>query len=304
MNTFMNAVIFTLLLGVAFATSGCTYNKQVNKTAKEPATVQFIRNATMKIQYGGITFLTDPMLSEQATLPGFLTPDQLVNPTAKLPMGKNDILAGTEIVLLSHTHIHPEYTFDDLFSDHMDPVALKVLDKDLPVYLQPYDVEGMKHMGFKNLHPIEHEVTIGNVTITRFEGLHADIDALVPAMGESSGYVLSAPGESTILWTGDTLLTEGVKNAIRVYQPDVIILHSGGAWWPLDDKGNKSQLVMGAEEAVEIAKMAPTAKIIAIHMEALDHCPVTRKELRSLVDSEGIEVERFAIPEDGESVKL
>ncbi len=274
------------------------------KEKKVNTTIQFIRNATMKIHYGGVTFLTDPMLGNKGTLPGYLPGDKLVNPTAELPVSKEKILEGTDALLLSHTHITDTYTFKDLFSDHMDPDALRSLDRKLPVYLQPYDVKGMEHMGFKNLYPVDKKITVGAVTIHRFEGKHVDIDAMLPEIGESSGYVFSAPGAPVILWTGDTLLTEGVKGAIRKFKPDVIIVHSGGAAMPVDKKGNKMHLVLGAEETVEIAGIAPEAKIIAIHMEALDHCPVTRKALRIMADKNGIKKDRLIIPADGETIKL
>lgn len=296
-------ILYLLLIITACAAIGCSATRPDQSKETAVTEIQFIRNATMKMQYAGMTILMDPMLGAKGSLPGYLSPEK-INPTSDLPLPKEEILAGVDALLLSHTHIAEGYSFDDLVSDHMDPVALKSLDKNLPVYLQPFDMAGMKHMGFNHLHPVEKNVNIGPISVQRFAGKHTSIDALLPMIGESSGYVISAPGAPTILWTGDTLLIDEVKGAIQKYQPDVIIVHSGGAWLPIDDKGNKATLLMGAEETIEIARLAPAAKIIAIHMEALDHCPVTRDELRALATAGGIDEKRLIIPNNGETIKL
>lgn len=266
--------------------------------------IQFYRNATMKINYTGKTILTDPMLAEKGTLPGYLPPNKLVNPTSALTVSKEEIISGADFLLLSHTHIAPNYKEGDLPSDHMDPVALKLIDKNFPTYLQPFDEEGMKNQGFKNLTVIEKEITVGNIKIQRFDGVHVDDESLLPMIGESSGYILSAPNSPTILWAGDTLLTDDIKTLISKTQPDVIILHPGGAWLPKDDKGNKATLLMGVDETIEVAKLAPKAKIIAIHVEALDHCPVTRKDLQDAARENKISKDRFITPANGEVINL
>lgn len=273
---------------------------ETSEIAQTPKTdILFVRNATMKITYGGKTFLADPMLSEKETLPGFLTPDKLANPTAPMPVATEDLLEGVEAVIVTHSHI-PAEDIDAGPSDHFDTAAIEAIDKDMPIFIQPFDVAGIERIGFNNVTAIEDTLEIDDVSVTRFEGVHADVDALLPLVGDSSGYVLEAEGYPRILWTGDVLLTDEIKAEILRHQPDIIIAHTGGARLPIDAEGNVSKLVMDAEDAIEIAKLAPEATVIAIHMESLDHCPVTRDELREKAAAAGISADRLLIPADGD----
>ena len=54
--------------------------------------------------------------------------------------------------------------------------------------------------------------------------------------------------------------------------------------------------------ALALAAAAPAALLIAIHLEALDHCRLSRKALRAAADRAGISAERLLIPADGERI--
>lgn len=289
----------TVLLSLIAVLMLTACGKQINNT---PLKVQFVRNATMKIEYAGKTFLTDPMFAEQGRYPGFLNNEILANPTQQMPVDVKDLMQDVAFVLVTHTHI-PEDPSMEGPSDHFDAVAVETIDKKMPLYIQPYDVAGLERKGFTNLTSIEDEIDIDGIKITRIGGVHSDVEQLLPLVGDSSAYVLQAKDEPTIFWTGDTLLTEDMKASIQQYQPDIVIVHAGGAALPIDMEGNMSQLVMNAEDTIELSKLVPNAKIVAIHMEALDHCPVTRDELKAKATAAGI-IERFYIPEDGETLEF
>jgi hypothetical protein len=54
-----------------------------------------------------------------------------------------------------------------------------------------------------------------------------------------------------------------------------------------------------------VVKAAPAhATVIAIHMESLDHCTVTRKALRERANSEKIDTAKLIIPENGEVINV
>lgn len=262
--------------------------------------IQLIRNATMRIDYGNEVILTDPMLANKGAYRGFVDRENLVNPTAELNISLDEIKQNISAVLVSHTHITPEGTGGP--SDHFDEVAINQLDKTLPVYTQSSDVVGLKKVGFSNVHAIDESIQINQITVRRFAGRHADVDALLPLVGDVSAFYLQAQGQANIFWTGDTLLTDEMRTIMVELEPDVVIVHAGGAILPIDDKGNTSQLVMNADDTIEIAKMLPNAKIIAIHMESLDHCPVTRKELLDKVKDN--QIDNVLIPGDGETICL
>ena len=59
-------------------------------------------------------------------------------------------------------------------------------------------------------------------------------------------------------------------------------------------------IVMDAEQTVKVCNYAPDAKVIATHMEALDHATVTRAQLRDYAQQQGIDDEQLLIPVDGD----
>ncbi len=56
---------------------------------------------------------------------------------------------------------------------------------------------------------------------------------------------------------------------------------------------------MDAKDVVTIAKMMSRSKTIAVHMETINHCRLTRSTLRERVEVEGLG-EKVLIPADGE----
>ena len=60
-------------------------------------------------------------------------------------------------------------------------------------------------------------------------------------------------------------------------------------------------ILMGAEDVVRVHRLAPDARIVAVHMEALDHCTVTRDDVRATAEAHGI-AESVDVPEDGETL--
>ena len=61
---------------------------------------------------------------------------------------------------------------------------------------------------------------------------------------------------------------------------------------------------MDAKQTLDVVNAAPKAKIIAVHMESLDHCTITRDNLRQMADKVGISADRLIIPKDGETISF
>ena len=247
--------------------------------------IQLIRNATMKITYAGRTLLTDPMLAPKDAYKPFAGIAR--NPTIELPFAVETVLQGIEGVVVSHDH-----------PDHFDNTAREVLPNTIPVFCQPQDQARMSEAGFTTVIPIETDTTWEGITITRTDGRHGS-GKVLDFIGVVSGFVFEADGEPTVYWVGDSIWCEAVENAIDQFKPDIIITHSGGAKLP-----GFETIIMDAEQTLTTARSAPQAAIVAIHLEALDHCDVSRDALRQMAQNEAIPPSRLIIPQDGETLSL
>ena len=245
--------------------------------------IQLIRNATMKIFYAGRIILTDPMLSPKDEIDPFA--GKARNPTVELPFPVEEVLNGVDAVLLSHLH-----------QDHYDRAAEAALPKTIPLFCQPGDEIRLAEEGFGNTIPIPTSRVWEGTTLTRTEGEHGrgDIQEL---MGNVSGFVFQAAGEPTVYWAGDTIWCPAVERALETFKPDLIITHSGGAKIPGYD-----YIVMDGQQTLITAGAAPEAIVVAVHMEALDHCEVSRAALRQMADQADIAPGRLMIPNDGETI--
>ncbi len=247
--------------------------------------LQLIRNAAMKLSYAGQTILTDPMLSAVGAFRSFagIAP----NPTVALPLAVEEILQGVDVALVSH--LHP---------DHFDEAAALNLPKNLQVFCQPEDTAHLREKGFTLVSGIEAFCSWQGISITRTGGQHGS-GKILERLGNVSGFVLKAPGEPTVYWVGDSIWYPPVAEAIGAHKPDIVITHSGGATLP-----GFPPIIMDGEQTLSILGATPNAIVVAIHMEALDHCTVSRSQLRRLADNAGITPSRLRIPEDGETLVI
>ena len=246
--------------------------------------LQLVRNATLRLDYGGRTLLVDPFLAPRHSLPSF--GGNGPNPTANLPMPEEEVLADVDLVVVSH--LHP---------DHFDARAQELLRRDTPLLCQPTDEAAIRALGFEKVQGVEDTVTWGGLTLHRTPGEHGS-GAILARMGPVSGFVLRAEGEPTVYWAGDTVLYSGVRETLERVQPDVIVTHSGGATL------SGTLIIMDAEQTLEVCRLCPAATVVATHLEALDHCAVTREALRTAADEAGISRERLRIPADGGALTL
>jgi len=250
---------------------------------RETIEIRLIRSATLRLTYAGKTFIVAPMLSAKGAFRSFAR--KAPNPIVDLTMDLAAITEGLDAALI--THAHP---------DHFDDAAKDALPKGLPVFIQRASLRDAKKAGFTDVRPVDGSIEWEGMTIRRTGGRHGR-GLMAIAMGTVSGFVLSARNAPTVYIAGDCVLDEDVKKAVSAFDPDVIIVNSGGAMI-----GGSNRILMDAAETVELAKLAPRATVVAVHMEALDHCTVTRAALRAAADAAGLGG-RIVIPADGETVR-
>ena len=57
---------------------------------------------------------------------------------------------------------------------------------------------------------------------------------------------------------------------------------------------------MGKDDIYEVYKAAPEAKIISVHMEAVNHWTLSREQLKHYIEEKGLS-SNVLVPDDGES---
>jgi L-ascorbate metabolism protein UlaG (beta-lactamase superfamily) len=246
-----------------------------------------IRNATLAIRVAGLRLLVDPQLDPAGARPAVPnTPNPRPNPLVELPGPPEALVAGLDAVLVTHLH-----------QDHFDDTARRLLRRDTPILCQPEDAERLRGDGFTDVRPVDDEIAFGAVTIARTGGCHGTGE-IGKAMAPVSGYVLSAPGEPSVYIAGDTIFCDEVRDALARHQPDVVVVNASAARFLEGDP-----IVMGADDVVALARHAPQAHVVAVHLEAIAHATETRAHLRARLQAEGL-VDRVAVPEDGSEVPL
>lgn len=277
---------------------------------------QQIRSATVKITYGGKTFLVDPWLGRQkmtgcfALMPviialnskGDLRKKPIIDhcrtwkaadpshvfkmcPICPLPMSVKAVNSGVDAYICTHAHL-------DHIGLGMNGKGCEGMIKTVPCYAQSKtDAEFLEFSGMKDVRVIEDKVDFGNFEIIRVYARHG---TEIPC-GDASGFVFRGAGEKTLYLCGDTVWCPEVQATIEKYHPDVIITNNCAAI--LKDYG---RLIMDDVDLAEVCKAAPNAAVIASHMDNVPHATITRETLKIKLAARGLK-DRVLIPDDGES---
>ena len=280
---------------------------------------QQIRSATIKISYGGRTFLIDPWLSK-ARIAGCLgiiplicainrggdprkkpiidhcatwkavTPKHkwTMVPRKPLPMSVDEVNEGVDAYICTHTHM-----------DHigLSPFgkACEGLNKSETILAQnKEDADFLEYSGMKDVRIVEDSISFGEAELIKVKAIHGT----ETPCGVACGYIFRSPNEKTLYVTGDTVWCDTVKETIEKYNPDVIITYNCAAM--LEGYG---RLIMDDNDLYEVYKAAPNATIIASHMDNVPHATLTRKTLYKKLKEKGI-ADKIRIPADGECYSL
>jgi L-ascorbate metabolism protein UlaG (beta-lactamase superfamily) len=238
--------------------------------------LRLIRNATVLLRTGGRTFLVDPMLDPAGARPPVEnTPNPRRNPLVELPEPAEVVVQGIDAIVVTHLH-----------QDHLDRTAIERLPKDVPLFCAPGDTDRLRALGFRDLRPVDDAVEWDEVRIALTAGVHGEL-------GPTPGFVIDS-----LYVAGDTIWCDEVRAALDEHRPDVVVVNAGAARFLDGDP-----IVMTADDVVAVARHAPDARVVAVHMEAINHCLLTRADLHQRVHDEGL-TNQVTVPEDGAEVPL
>jgi L-ascorbate metabolism protein UlaG (beta-lactamase superfamily) len=251
-----------------------------------------LRSATTVLDVAGKRVLVDPMLAAKGTHTPFAAIRHKArrNPTVELPPNADSVLADLDAALVSHCRFGHVDHFDQ------DGIAL-IKERDLPTYCHSLDETWLRKRGLRTEPMVPHwprEFFSG--TVTAYHAVHG-YGWIAKPMGPGAGYLIEAPGEPSIYFSGDTVLTDEVKRVLTIRKPDIAVMHAGSA---SIDVG--PPILMGMTDLLEFTRLAP-GRVIATHLEAINHCPTTRANLAGELEKVGLR-DKVLIPQDGETLDL
>jgi len=251
-----------------------------------------IRNATILIEVEGQGILVDPMFVPKGAIPSlkYATKSRRRNPLVDLPYNLEDLLPRVTCCLITHCQKG--------HFDHLDRTATKWLrENNVPVYCSTQDFEFLKKKGLDvhSLAPsLENDFLNGGIEL--IPCLHGS-GVIGKLMAHGYGYHIKLPDQPRLYLSGDTILTKTVEEFVVQVQPDTLVIPAGGANFDLG-----GEIIMGLSDAIKLGGVAK-GRVVANHLESLDHCPVTRESVQSEIGIRGWE-HRFFVPEGGESLNF
>jgi len=233
-------------------------------------TLTLVRNACLLVETGGRRLLVDPMLRAARTTPPIEgTPNQVPNPLVELPFPAEEVVRGIDGCIVTHLH-----------GDHFDDAAAELLPRDLPLLTQPESAGALRERGFTHVDDTYAGWLGLELELTR--GRHGTGE-LGAALGPVSGFVVDG-----LYVAGDTIWCDEVRDALDRHRPHTVVVNAGGARF---DEGDP--IVMTVED-VRAVRSATDARVVVVHLEAMNHCLERRDAYRA--------IEGVLVPDDGETL--
>lgn len=254
--------------------------------------IRHIRNACVIIHSDEQSILVDPCLNAKGSLPpyAFIRTRPRRNPLVDLPPDSASLLNQVTCGLITHCRYG--------HFDHLDRSGIQLLaQRSVPVYCNCRDEPYLKR---RHLHTIPLAMNVRSRfltgSITAFPTAHGK-GLIGMCMGSGAGYFVEMPGDKSFYISGDTVMTKTVRHVLTNLRPDIALLNAGTAALDLG-----SPILMPLHDQLDFIRAAPGI-VIAVHLDAFNHCLTTRVVLRDAVSRAGLSG-KVMIPADGELMEL
>lgn len=248
--------------------------------------IHHLRNASMVIETEKDVILIDPMLGPKGSMATFtfFRFKAQKNPIVPLPESCQKILKKVTHCLITHKH-----------PDHIDPEAERFLSENkIPVTCSVNDKKLFKKKGLNVVQTLEYweKTSFLGGTIEGIPARHG-YGFVAKPMGNVMGFYIELPNQKSIYLSSDTIYTNAIDKVLKEYQPEISVVASGTAQLDVFQP-----LLMNMKDILRFVKNN-SGKVIANHLEAVNHCPTTRIGLREELEKNGLS-EKVSIPIDGE----
>lgn len=241
--------------------------------------VTLLRHATCTIEIDQKKLLLDPIFYAKDTLAPANGGRMVNNPTVELNYNI-DKQSKIDAILLTHPH-----------RDHFDISVLGILGEDIPIICPDYYAQDLIDMGCKNVISVKDKIDFQGITI-KLTIAHHGLGEIEELMNKSFGYILCNDIGKKLYITGDTVWCEEVESILKSEAPDWVLAFSGNATL------NGHQITLNKKELFNILSyINEHGKLLPIHLEAWNHCTLTRKELKGIDN-------RIYVLNDSESITL
>jgi L-ascorbate metabolism protein UlaG (beta-lactamase superfamily) len=251
--------------------------------------IQLIRHATLLLKMENKTILVDPMFASKGTIksiPTVMGGCREKNPIAEISCKDELINAIKTLDAVVITHLH----FDHFFESE----EIKI-PRSIPIICQKKDEKRLRASGFMCIIPVALKTIWEGIEFKKTNCNHGGI-IVKEMLGKNSGFVIKSKNEPGIYIAGDTVYCKHVEKGLDE-KPDITIINAGGARLPFG-----RSITMDENDIRKVCEYNKETKVIAVHMEAVNHCVLTRKTLRDYLTANGL-LSRVKIPEDGENIK-
>ena len=233
-----------------------------------------IGGPTLRFEYGGVVFLTDPTFDP----PGEYGSSGVTLRKLAGPAIPADAVGPVDVILLSHDQ-HP----DNL--DQSGRAFLRQADVVLSTPTAATRLDGVT--GLEAWSSYEVAGSDGPVSVTAVPAQHGP-EGAESVSGPVTGFVLQAPGWATVYVSGDNASVEVLRLiTLRVPDISVAVLFVGAA---NVGRFGAHNVTLGSPDAAAIGRILTGASIAPVHAEDWAHFTESRRAFEAAMSSNAPDV--------------
>lgn len=241
----------------------------------------YLGTASVLLEFAGQRLLTDPVFDPAGrtySMGPAGVPERWFASTRsyEVPVSVEQ-LGHVDAVLLSHDHHR-----DNLDVAGRELLASAAVDAVISTPAAARRLRLAKVTGLRT----GDSTALGAATVRAVAAQHGP--RWIPQTRQVTGFELTAPGEPSVWLSGDTVLTDAVREAARGMRGiDVAVINAGAVRFPGAPLVGRALFTFTPEQFVEVCRLADPRVIIPIHRSGWSHFG-PESDLRAALDNAGL----------------